>query len=392
MKMQGLSELHCVMECSNDHQCGSINHKGDQQLCELNQHREEDHQHTTQLQDEQGWNHFIKDKQKTVNTNDILMPTVFRPRQNHHLVKKFVYHNIWELSFDFKLFEEVPHWVNIVSFQKVGTTYYTQYGNRIPSIWTFGRKMYFFYPDDTNPNQDWNLDLNLQQTYSFKMRQTTHTTNENIKHIAIYVNRERVHYRKFTLNLSVDFVECFLTGILWNFRYTQSPIYPGQRIYVPREEELFKEINNWPPKEWFVSFDYQLTYSAQPNYWLFILMFSGGINQETNNREKNFVRIQRPSNALALNVRTWTSTSGAQLLTHHDLTNSLNTYIKCQMQQQRDPTDGKLYVTFWVDGQLKGTRVLNENHQTFQKVRITSGYSNLPHGVEWIDNLKYGEL
>ena len=63
MKMKGLSELHCVMECSNDHQCGSINHKSDQQLCELNQKMEEDHHHTAQLQDEQGWNHFIKDKQ-----------------------------------------------------------------------------------------------------------------------------------------------------------------------------------------------------------------------------------------------------------------------------------------------------------------------------------------
>ena len=163
----------------------------------------------------------------------------------------------------------------------------------------------------------------------------------------------------------------------------------GQRIYVANEFELFKEISNWPPEEWFVSFDYQLTLGVQPSYWLFILQFSGGINSQ-GEIEKSFVRVQRPSYTLKLDVKTWTS-SGYKLLVNYDLTNSLNTFIKCKMQQQRDPSDGKLYVTFWMDGQRKG-RVLKDNHQTYQKVRITCGRNTIQHGYEWIDNLKYGQL
>ena len=58
-----MSELQCVLECSNDVECGSINHeKEGERICELNQRLEEVHGED-QLQTKVGWKHFIKNKQ-----------------------------------------------------------------------------------------------------------------------------------------------------------------------------------------------------------------------------------------------------------------------------------------------------------------------------------------
>ncbi|XP_066935513.1 uncharacterized protein [Clytia hemisphaerica] len=62
-KLMDVSELHCVFECSNDEECGSINHHKHLQICELNQMQEEDHDER-HMENEKGWNHFIKSKKK----------------------------------------------------------------------------------------------------------------------------------------------------------------------------------------------------------------------------------------------------------------------------------------------------------------------------------------
>ena len=64
LKMTGMRELDCVLQCSNDAECGSINHQKDESICELNQMMlDENHQSSPQLKSDKGWNHFIKRKQ-----------------------------------------------------------------------------------------------------------------------------------------------------------------------------------------------------------------------------------------------------------------------------------------------------------------------------------------
>ena len=62
LKLTDIDELKCISACSNDLECGSINHHNELQLCELNESREESDQHTGLLKVDKGWNHFIKDK------------------------------------------------------------------------------------------------------------------------------------------------------------------------------------------------------------------------------------------------------------------------------------------------------------------------------------------
>uniref|UniRef100_A0A7M5XFG3 Cnidarian restricted protein n=2 Tax=Clytia hemisphaerica TaxID=252671 RepID=A0A7M5XFG3_9CNID len=242
MKMQGLSELHCVMECSNDHQCGSINHKGDQQLCELNQHREEDHQHTTQLQDEQGWNHFIKDKQdSSQNDAEIFIRQAIRPIRGRFI--KFIQQmeRIWEVSFDFTLLEQTDRWKNAIVFTTDENGLdddWKTYGNRIIAVYNLSGKMYFYYNTDVKADHHFTSpSITVNQKYSFKMRQTTGFVNKNQKYISIFMNGNLVHTRNFILDMDFPDVRCYITGarhnvpptnaIISNFKYTHDLLYSG---------------------------------------------------------------------------------------------------------------------------------------------------------------------
>ena len=65
LKLSNVNELQCTLACSNDEECGSINHQKDENLCELNQLMETEHQRED-LKTDKGWNHFIKSKAKPV--------------------------------------------------------------------------------------------------------------------------------------------------------------------------------------------------------------------------------------------------------------------------------------------------------------------------------------
>ena len=73
LKLTNVNELQCTLACSNDEECGSINHQKDENLCELNQLMETEHQRED-LTTEKGWNHFIKSKKSQVNP-DIYIAT-----------------------------------------------------------------------------------------------------------------------------------------------------------------------------------------------------------------------------------------------------------------------------------------------------------------------------
>ena len=73
LKLTNVNELQCTLACSNDEECGSINHQKDENLCELNQLMETEHQRED-LKTDKGWNHFIKSKAKQAHSDSIYIP------------------------------------------------------------------------------------------------------------------------------------------------------------------------------------------------------------------------------------------------------------------------------------------------------------------------------
>eukprot|EP00111_Clytia_hemisphaerica_P022431 TCONS_00065931-protein len=405
LKISNVNELQCTLACSNDEECGSINHKKDEKFCELNQLMDEEHQRDD-LQNDKGWNHFIKSKVKPTSliSDNIYIPHEIHLKKSYLLTTIPVQPRTWELSFDFILLEDLSHWTQAVHFT-LGCNLEAS-GCRTPSIFFNGRKFHAAFNTETNLNRHIEKTITLKKKTKFKLRQVVSPDGNDV-YTSIHFDDKWFSEVKHHITQMFTNIKVYLGGmgdmggsktyppapvIISNFRYIQGNLfYPGQIITMKKIHQVFGELKSWPPESWFVSFDYFSSQTIVPSlFYNTLLSFSkkGTIYPEPGNR---IIYLERIPNQNQMKTFVELSGNSAHTLCYRDIGFAANTFLKIRLQQKRE-SDGKLYVKLFLNGDEKCWHE-NTTPTTYDDVQILFEGYDTPNGPEVIiKNFEFGEL
>ena len=169
------------------------------------------------------------------------------------------------------------------------------------------------------------------------------------------------------------------------------PFFPTGQIITTgkRNLQVFGEVKNWPPENWFVSFDYFSTQATPQNSYLDHIIWLQKKGANSNSPGFRIVHFERKKNSLKLKV--YTETNGA--LCYPGLGFAANTFVQIRFQQKRE-TNGRLMIKLQIAGQEKCSF---ENtaavHNTYEVVQILFEGYNLPNEPKVIiKNFEFGKL
>ena len=158
------------------------------------------------------------------------------PSRNRILAIIPVQTDIWELSFDFVLKEDLPtSWMSLVRLSTTEDN--TQViGYRIPSVYIRGRRMDIGYSTHSNPYKFVSKNLELNRKYRLKIRQCVDLSDPNALHKLVSLDgvliRKQKHSffaTKFT-NIKIYLGDNSFPSApvqISNFVYTPNLLYPG---------------------------------------------------------------------------------------------------------------------------------------------------------------------
>ncbi|XP_066920526.1 uncharacterized protein [Clytia hemisphaerica] len=291
-RSEGLTELQCIIECTNDDECGSINHEQTQQFCELNQLMDKNHD-VTNMESKQGWRHFIKSKKKTEAIpykHEIIINEEMRPSRNRVLAIIPFQTDYWEVSFNFILEQDFPYWTNILRLSALEAGQRTT-GWRIPGIYIFGRILEIWSSETEQGVIKKVHNLNLNQKYHLKVWQCVDKDDSNKVQKLIILDGEIIsvveHVKLITPFRNVQF---FFGDVGYppapvcvsNLIYTPDLLYQGTSFPASSDDFiLLKRFKRWPPgPNWLIRFYWLLRDKAglKTDHWPKPLMIYKTIN------------------------------------------------------------------------------------------------------------------
>ena len=160
-------------------------------------------------------------------------------------------------------------------------------------------------------------------------------------------------------------------------------LYLEQRILIPEDHHTVQEILNWPPgEEWFVNFSYIREDDQVPTKWQKLLWFKYSDDSGC------YLPMFQSQESLTI--------VGAYIKyeTFRHIGNSHPippfTVVKFGVEQRRDVDDGKLYISYLVNGVSVGRKEINE-YRSYAKVRVMTG-NNKNNVKNTVSEFKFGKL
>eukprot|EP00111_Clytia_hemisphaerica_P007475 TCONS_00021725-protein len=362
LKLKNLNELGCILACSNDFECGSINYNKELKFCELNEIQKDNDQHTELLKIDKGWNHFIKRKSSPAITpvsQEFSIPGEIVPERNKlvHIIP--TQEKTWELSFEFKILQKQDGVTSLIRLMDENCkTDHQQIGCRTPAIFLASDRLHITFSSDINPNQNINTgSFALNQKHKFKMRRGVNSCKTPSKqYTSIYINdvllEEFEHHgiQPTSTNVQVYVADGYwpkAPAVIFDLKYTHDALYPGN-LFELRSGRCLAYYEQWPPSDsWFVSFDYMIT-SAVPIGYRRMIQFKE-IGSARGQIGYWFPFLERVRNSMRFKTAYWINGQVSSVCANQDLTPFVGRFVPIRIEQIKQ-SDGRTFMSLYVDG------------------------------------------